>query len=570
MTTWQRNLLDVTYVAMESIPWFAAITVIATIGERGYLGELARRLRFEISGQFFENPERATAVADSLAEQSLSATAGPSLLVVALAAFGGFWLMRGLTQLRLGGPVGAMALVLATVFGLNVLLHLVFAENLLIWENDGLASFVDDPQSFVASGADLDAVVDAGGVVIGSGTAIVAAFVGMVAVWLRFLYAGRRPVSFNHVLRSFGIGFTVMLASLVVARVNDVGQLAIYAVPFFMLGLLSLAVANGERAGLPAEGRERVASWGVSVTATLGLLAVIASLFGLLAALDVASVMGIVANIAGTIIGWLLVIILTPIFWVLVPLLEFLLPDQLADRLSNLEVPDNFIQPEELDDGETEDDFIFPRWPLDLLKVLIFVALVWMSYRLGRMLLDRRESNLEEEFDEFRSDTGGDGSGLGDLLRGLMRRKPHGGGGAWLRLNPIYGMYGRTVVGAEDRGFERRRSETPLEYSVASGSLLAAPFFREIAAAFDAARYGGHDADPEALRRWSADLEAWEAANPATDELRDQLEQIRPPRVPRPVDPAKEFAERVKRGRETFKQMRDRQVAPPSGDEPPR
>ena len=66
---------------------------------------------------------------------------------------------------------------------------------------------------------------------------------------------------------------------------------------------------------------------------------------------------------------------------------------------------------------------------------------------------------------------------------------------------------------------------------------------------------------PDQLRRWAAELEAWEAAHPATEELRDQLEQVRPPRDPRPVDPAKEFAERVKCGRAAFKQMRDGELA---------
>ena len=560
MTNWQRNLLDVLYIAMESIPWFTAITVIATIGERGFLGDLARQLRSQIAADFFQDPNEATAVADALAAQALVATAGPGLWVVALAAFGGFWLMRSLIQLRLSGPAGAAALVLATVFGLNVLLHLVFAENLLIWQNEGVATFIDNPQAFVASGADFDAVVERGGVVIGSATAITITFVGMVGVWLRFLYAGRRPVKFNHVLRSFGIGFAIILVSLVIARVNDVGQLAVYAVPFFMLGLMSLAVANGERAALPAEGRDRAASWGVAVAATLTLLVAVASVFGLLAALDVASVLSSLGGLFGTVIEWVLIIILTPIFWILVPLLEFLLPDALAERLNNLQVPENLVEPEVLEEGQTEDDFVFPRWPFDVLKLLIFVALVWLSYRVGRALLARRDSGLEDEFDEFRTEMAG-GGGLGGLLRGLMRRGVRPSGSSWFHLNPVYGIYGRSVIDAEDRGFERRRSETPLEYSSASGSVLGAPVFGEIAEAFDAARYGGHDADPDQLRRWAAELEAWEAAHPATEELRDQLEQVRPPRDPRPVDPAKEFAERVKRGRAAFKQMRDGELA---------
>ena len=123
MTRWQRNLLDALYVAMEAIPWFAAITVIATIGERGYLTALARELRFRNNGEFFTDAERATEVTQLLMERADSATSGPALWVVALAGFGAFWLMRAMLQLRLAGSLGAAVLVIASVFGLNILLH---------------------------------------------------------------------------------------------------------------------------------------------------------------------------------------------------------------------------------------------------------------------------------------------------------------------------------------------------------------------------------------------------------------------------------------------------------------
>ena len=319
MTRWQRNLLDVLYIAMETLPWFVTIVVVATVGERGFLNELARVVRFSAGSQNFGDPERVEAVIASLQQQAEVATSGPALWAVALAAFGGFWLMRSLLQLKLGGAVGAVALVLASAFALNILLHVTFAKDLLIWRNAGLAEFIDNPDAFVASGADVQTVVNNGGVVIGSGTAIAVTFAGMVGVWVRFLFIGRRPVRFKQVLRSFGVGFAIILGALLIARANDIGQLAIYALPYFMIGLLALAVANGERAALPAEGSARAAAWGVSVTATLSLLAVIASLFGILAVLDVASALGYLGGFLGTGVEWILIIILTPIFWILVP-----------------------------------------------------------------------------------------------------------------------------------------------------------------------------------------------------------------------------------------------------------
>ena len=77
MTRWQRNLLDVLYISMESIPWFVAITFMAAISERGFLRELARELRYEASTELFQDPERVISVADALLRQAGTATSGP-------------------------------------------------------------------------------------------------------------------------------------------------------------------------------------------------------------------------------------------------------------------------------------------------------------------------------------------------------------------------------------------------------------------------------------------------------------------------------------------------------------
>jgi hypothetical protein len=553
MSRWQRSSLDFLFVAVEAIPWYLAITLVATIGERGFLRQLAREIEFAAGTDQLVDPDRAVAVAAQLRQAAESATSGAPFWIVLLAAFGGFWLIRALLSLRLGGGVGAIALVLASVLGLNVVLHLAFAENLLIWDNGGLANFIDDPQAYVASGADLQAVVDRGGVVIGSGTALAVTFMGMVAVWLRFMAAGRRPVAFERVLRSFGIGFAVVLGVLVFARVNEIGQLAIYSLPFFAGGLLALAVANSERAALPTDDGARVVPWSASVGATMTVLIAVASIFGLLAALDVVRVLEAAGSVLGVVVEWLLIIILTPVFWVLVPLMDLLLPDRLYSALQELQFPENLVEPEPGEQSEDE-DFLFPRWPLDVAKVLIFVALVWASYRIGRMLLARRSGDGDGEYDEFRTTVAG--AGLGGLLRNLLGRRPGGGAGAWLRRHPLYRLYGRSVTDAEDRGFERRPAETPLEYAAAAAPILEAPVFAEIAAAFDEARYGRRYPDAARVAAWSAELTRWESEHPESDEMRGALERLRPPRTPRPPDPAAEFAERVRRGRERARNMR--------------
>jgi hypothetical protein len=214
------------------------------------------------------------------------------------------------------------------------------------------------------------------------------------------------------------------------------------------------------------------------------------------------------------------------------------------------------------DGGES----IFPVWLLEAAKLLVFVGLVWVAYRVSRALLGRKEDRSMELYDELRSASGSDGSDLGRLLRGLLRRRGGAAGQGWFGLHPIYAAYGRSVLESEDRGFERRLSETPLEYADASARVLEAPLFREIAGAFDAARYGRHYPSEAQVDQWSQALREWESAHPKSAELQHHLEVLRPPRNPVPTDPTDEFAESVKRGSEAFREMSSIQGMEPTTD----
>jgi hypothetical protein len=541
MTRWQRWLLDVLYVGVESVPWFMAISIMATAAERMYLRDVAGVLQVQIALGEIENPVRGTALIIELLRDSTDSLAGPGFLIVLLTGLGGFGLLRAVRAAKLNGMLGAMVVLVASVLGLNVLLHLGLAGNLLIWDNSGLAEFLDNPTAFTATGTDLQRLVDRGGVVLGSGTAASLTFAAMVVVWVRFMAAAPGRMGFERVLRSFGLGFVAVLVLLLFARVNEISQLAPYAVPYFMFGLLALAVANSERAALRTEGRERVMPWSVSVLATLGLLLAVAAVFGLLAALD----FGSFAAWTGSGIGWaierLMVIILAPIFWVLMSLIDWLTPDGEVERLRSSPLLQSLLETanDVAADGE---ESMFPVWPLQAAKLLLFVGLVWVAYRVSRALLGRKEERSMELYDELRSASGSGGSGLGGLLRGLLRRRGGATERGWFGLQPIYAVYGHSVLESEGRGFERRLSETPLEYAAASARELEVPLFREIADAFDEARYGRHYPTDSQVDQWRQALREWELAHPKSAELQHHLEILRPPRNPVPVEPADEFA----------------------------
>ena len=49
MIRWQRWLLDLLYVGVESVPWFMALTVMTTVSERAYLREVGGSLKAQIA-----------------------------------------------------------------------------------------------------------------------------------------------------------------------------------------------------------------------------------------------------------------------------------------------------------------------------------------------------------------------------------------------------------------------------------------------------------------------------------------------------------------------------------------
>jgi len=115
MTRWQRWLLDVLYVGVESVPWFMAISIMATAAERMYLRDVAGVLQVQIALGEIENPVRGTALIIELLRDSTDSLAGPGFLIVLLTGLGGFGLLRAVRAAKLNGMLGAMVVLVASV-----------------------------------------------------------------------------------------------------------------------------------------------------------------------------------------------------------------------------------------------------------------------------------------------------------------------------------------------------------------------------------------------------------------------------------------------------------------------
>lgn len=530
---WRTDLLDVLFIAVESLTWFMLLRVIATIAERSFLVLLAERVRSANSAdQVADTASIDRALAAIAAAQEMSS--GPSWPLVALAAFGGFFLVRGTTRLGLGGMPGALALLFATVLGLNVVAHLAIAGDLRLWDTSTVAGFLVDPDPYFSERLDLAAFIADPDVDGPSGAALAVTLFGLASIWIRFAFAGRRVVTVERVTRSFGIGFAFALVAMATAAAGEVRGLAPWAVLQFVAGVFTLAVANHVRAASPSEGPVRPGPWLVAVGGTVGMLVVVAAILGLSVLLNVAVVLNAIGGVALKVVEIALIILITPLYWLMDFILRLLIPTGLGDIFENLgRVGFNL---DRLREQEGANRGGLPDWIANGAKFIAALVVGWVMYRIARLMLGQRARDGGPVV-EVRSEASTSG-GLGAFLRDLFPRGRRRAGDGWERRHPAYLLWRRAERDGEERGFSRLTGETALEFAGRAEEVMDAPF-PGVAGVFDRFRYGRHEPAVATLVALDQSLTAWETATPATPELRERLAGAAP------LPPERDFALRI-------------------------
>ena len=536
MTRWLRSGTQHLFVVTEAVAWFIVIRVLATTVDRGALTELLEEV--ERGGGGPRDDPRVLAAAAVMRDGLDGLASGPSVVVVVVAAFAAVALSRSITQLRLSRAVSAVLGMVASAVVLNALLHVALAGDFMLWDNSGLASFFDDPQTPLAGERSAESFVADPNMDRVHGSSLALIVLGMFALWARFLFVGRGHIDFDRALRSFSIGFPIVMLAALLSRGSDVAA-GIFALPYFVLGMLTLALANAARSATQDQELTRSTPWAVSALVTMGLLAAVASLFGLIAVLEVERALTPIGSIVLRFIGWLLVILLTPIFWIVQFVLSKLLSGFDPEVLDNIADSPAFADQEQQERDPTE----WPGWISNAFRLALFTVITLALYFIARYLFFRRRDDDDEEgYKEERTATEAH-TGLGALLKNLVPGRRTGPSGPrWLDRHAVYRLFARAVIDAEDRDFSRRPGETPIEFAgLASRALDAGPF-PAIAAEFDRARYGRHYPDDELLRPLDRELGEWERTHPATLELRqtvarDTPEDEGPPREPPPDRP---------------------------------
>ena len=522
---WQQPTLEAFQILTETLLWFVVIAVLATTAERSFLrGLLEDTLRLTSSelGVQREGAERASEV---VAAAINSTQVGPSYPFFVLTAVGGFLLVRTLSRIGITGVFGAIVVLFSSVMALNLLLHLGLAGDLRVWDSSGFAGFLDQPDTYFASGFDVEGFVADPQLTEAHGAALVTSAVGVIGVWVRFMYIGRSPVTLNTVLRSFTVGFAAMLVAVVVARVEGIGSVTtLAAIPYFVLGVLSMAAGQAARASFGIEGVRKTAPWVVSMAVTGVTLLLVGTLLGLFALLNVQAGLAVAGAVLGEILRIGLLIIITPIFWILQPIFDFILPDGGAGLRERFGAFDEVAQGAEEAAEEGDPLFTIPGWLRPLIRLLGLLTLFVLVFLLARALIRRRPDG-GDGYDEVREHIEGTPTGVGALLRGLLgrggkrEREEH-----WLERHAVYRLFARSLYDSQERGLPRFDGETPMEFAAVARRSFEQPLFEDIAAAFDEARYGRHYREDDELRPLADALVAWEEATPATEELRNRIQ----------------------------------------------
>jgi len=522
-----RLATEFCFVLTEAVAWALVLGVCAALVERGTIDALRAELEAGIAEESFENLVGATLALDVARGAAQSAFDERLVVAIILGAFAAYAIGRTITRLRLGAAGTALGLLLS-ILALNALLHLALAGDLRVWDSSGFARFVDDPQSPFVGDLTAESFIENPDLHTLQGSSFLVVIVGLFAEWFRFLWAGRGRVTFERVLRSFTISFPLVLLAAFAASAAGIGVGAL-ALTYFVLGVIALAVANAARAVDQGDEVTRAAPWALSLLGSVGVIGGVAAAFALLAFLQVDAALGPIADGVIAVFTWVLVLILTPIFWVVERVVGVLFGGaDLTFLREAMERAQQWGQPPE---GGRENDGLLPGWVRELARLAVLAVLAAGVYFLARFIFRRFDARPDDPYSELR-ERGDESAGIGRLLRNLVPGRDRGSEDVrWLERHAIYRLFARSVGDAEDRGFVRRAGETPLEFAAAAARRLGAPMLAPIAEEFDRARYGRHYTPDAQLVPLAQALTAWEQDLPITEQLRREMSRDIAPEI---------------------------------------
>jgi hypothetical protein len=413
---------------------------------------------------------------------------GPGILVLFTAIFVGYGVVRFLLRFDLPRRPLIVAGACLSLLGFWVLWSVQFGAG--PFDLGPLLSFTSDPVRSLNRGT----------------AGAFGAFV-LALAWVRGSLIGlRQQITHRSVLTSLTVGLMIVVLGLTVGR-GAVGSSAMdeAALPFFVFGLLSLALIQLSQSE-HIQGDTWRGPWLVSLLATVGGLALVGAIAGLLPLDAFNRLLSPVGNLLVALIDIVLYLLVLPIVvifnWILTRLLSGHL-HPLDFRLQTFEQatrqPAHSAHPSGL--------LLFLGHLGNILVVLVVatiaaLVLFWVFHRLER---DDEIVTSERERVITRAALGADlsaliGAVLGRFHRGASKPQPD----LSRRLLHLRRLYLEMLGRAERRGLTRPEGTTPLEFGPILDEHFNSDFPETLSARFSAGRYGRIEPSDQVLDDLSA------------------------------------------------------------------
>jgi hypothetical protein len=409
----------------------------------------------------------------------------PTFIGVAVVVFASFAISRGLQNSQLSLGILRFWGAFLSILVFYAIVRFDFYGDLRLWD----LTFLDDLFN------NTDATLTAGK------TAVLAVPL-LWAFWMRGVFRGQQSVTFDDVLRSFGIGIVVVAFATLFAGIDDdlPREVDFVAIPYVAVGLLAIALAHTARTADTFE-RGFANDWLVFAGGGLLLLGLVALLF---VVIDYDMARDGLAFV-GRSVGYVLAGIFYVILWPILKIVEFgfesmrwLIDLWGGEKNEPITDPQGEIGP--VPEEERGEDPI-PEWVETVIRIVVASGIAGVVL-LGTALMFTR-FRRQTKSDEVRESTYQEGrlaSDLGEMLNNFFGRFRHGREAAG-QTEPVRRLYFDMLDAAAERGVERRPMETPLELAPRINRTFGGPLPSDITRVFDDARYGAIMPRSEELQR---------------------------------------------------------------------